>query len=83
MQHKINLTPISQFIQTVRAAELGQQKEVKLPIAQARLLTLALSEIMDKLNQDYETMFHQLKKSVDQETSTISVTMDGGGFDNQ
>ncbi len=75
----INTTPITQFTQTLRAAELSQQKELKMPIQQARLLSLALAEIMDKLNQDYESMFNDLKKNID--TEVVSVSMDGGGFD--
>jgi hypothetical protein len=78
MSNQINLTPITQFIQSVRAAELSQSKEVKLSIQQARLLNLALAELLDKINQDYETMFNALKKGVD--TEVISITMDGGGF---
>lgn len=78
MQNQINLTPITQFIQQVRAAELGQQKEVKMSIQQARLLQLALGEITDKLNQDWETLYNALKRSIDSEVVTI--TMDGGGF---
>lgn len=74
----INTTPITQFIQTLKAAELSQQKELKMPIQQARLLSLALAECMDKLNQDYESMFNELKKNVDSEV--VTVTMDGGGF---
>jgi hypothetical protein len=81
MQNQINLTPISQFAQTLRAAELAQAREVKLTIQQARLLNLALLEIQDKLLQDFETLFNQLKTS--SETEVISVTMDGGGFDNK
>ncbi len=77
----INTTPITQFIQTLKAAELSQQKEVKMPIQQARLLSLALAEVMDKLNQDYESMFNELKNSVD--TEVVTVTMDGGGFSNK
>jgi len=78
MQNQINLTPISQFAQTLRAAELAQAREVKLTIQQARLLNLALLEIQDKLLQDFETLFNQLKTS--SETEVISVTMDGGDF---
>lgn len=81
MQSKINLSPINQFIQLMRAAELSQQKEIKIPIHQARLLNLTLSEMIDKINQDYEAMFNDLKKSVD--TESVSVTMDGGGFEDQ
>ena len=81
MQNQINLTPISQFAQMLRAVELAQSREVKLTIQQARLLNLALLEIQDKLLQDYETLFNKLKTS--SETEVVSVTMDGGGFDNK
>lgn len=79
MQSKINTTPITQYIQMLKAAELSQQKEVKIPIQQARLLNIALSEMMEKINRDYESLFHDLKKSID--TEVISVRMDGGGFE--
>jgi hypothetical protein len=79
MQNQINLTPVTQFIQTVRSAEANQSREVKLSIQQARALILTLSEIQDKLLQDYETMFNQLKQSVD--TEIVTVAMDGGGFE--
>ena len=75
----INTTPISQFAQTLRAAELAQQKELKMPIQQARLLSLALTEVLDKMNQDYESMYNALKNNTDSET--VNVSMDGGGFD--
>lgn len=75
----INTTPITQFTQLLRAAELSQQKEVKMTIQQARLLSLALNEIMDKMNQDYESMFNDLKRSANPEV--VSIQLDGGGFD--
>jgi hypothetical protein len=81
MQNQINLTPVTQFIQSVRSAELTQAKEVKLSLQQARLLSLALAEIQDKLLQDYETMYNQLKSSVD--TDVVNVSMDGGGFEDK
>ena len=78
MQNQINLTPVTQFIQLLRAAELGQNKEVKMSIQQARMLSLALAEMMDKMNHDYESMYNALKSSVD--TGVVTVTMDGGDF---
>ena len=78
MQNPINLTPITQFIQLLRVAELNQQKEVKLTIQQARLLNLALTETLDKLNRDWETLYNALKNT--QNTEVVTVTMDGGGF---
>jgi hypothetical protein len=79
MQNQINLGPISQFAQALRSAELGRQSEVKMSIQQARLLNLALLEIQDKLLQDYQSLFNELKSSSD--TEVVQVMMDGGGFD--
>lgn len=79
MQNQINLTPITQFTQAVRAAELSQQREVKITIQQARLLSLALMEMQDKLLQDYETLFNALKQSSAGEV--VSIQVDGGGFE--
>lgn len=79
MQNQINTTPITQFVQSVRSAEQTQSREVKMSIQQARMLVLALTEVQDKLLQDYETIFNQLKNSVDSEV--VNVSMDGGGFE--
>ena len=78
MQNPINTRPIAQFTQAERAAELGQQKEVKLSIQQARLLSLTLTEVLDKLNRDLETVYNAVKSN--SATEVISVQMDGGGF---
>ena len=80
MQNPINTTPLTQFVQLVKAAELSQSKEIKIPIQQARLLNLALSEILIKMNQDYESMYNSLKASVNPDVVTIQ--LDGGGFGN-
>lgn len=79
MQNQINLTPITQLVQQIRAAELNQSKSVTIDIQKARLLVLTLTEIQDKLLRDYETMFNQLKRTVNEEV--VSVSMDGGGFE--
>ena len=79
MQNPINLTPITQFVQQLRSAEQTQSKEVKITIQQARLLVLTLAEIQDKLLQDYETMFNQLKNTL--EPAVVTVELDGGGFE--
>jgi hypothetical protein len=78
MQNQINLTPITQFAQLLRATELSQQKEVKIPIQQARLLNLALTEILDQLNQDNIALLIELRNPVASEV--VNITMDGGGF---
>ena len=78
MQNPVNTMPLTQFTQLLRAAELSQQKEVKLTIQQARLLNLALTDILSKLTQDYESLFNSLKAS--QGSEVISIQVDGGGF---
>jgi hypothetical protein len=78
MQNQINLSPITQFAQILKSAELSQSKEVRIPIQQARLMNLAFVELMDQLLRDYESILNDLKKSKD--TEVVSVAMDGGGF---
>lgn len=78
MQNQINTTPIMLFVQQLRAAEQSQSKEVKLSIQQARNLNMALTEILEKMNRDYETMYNQLKNSMD--TEVVTVEFDGGTF---
>jgi hypothetical protein len=75
----INTTPIVTFIQQVKAAELGQQREIRLDIKAAKILALTLGEISSRLTQDYETLFHKLRQTSDNQV--INVSMDGGGFD--
>jgi uncharacterized membrane-anchored protein YhcB (DUF1043 family) len=81
MQNQINTTPITQFIQQIRSSELSQSKTVSIDMQKARLLALSLAELLDKVNQDYETMYSALKRSVD--TEVVNVTMDGGGFEDR
>lgn len=78
MQNPINTAALIQFTQLLKAAELSQQKEVKIPIQQARLLNIALTEVLAKITQDYESLFNSLKASTGEEI--ISIQVDGGGF---
>jgi hypothetical protein len=81
MQNQINLSPLTQFTHVLRAAELSNQKEVKISIQQARLLNLALTEIQGKLVQDYETLFNSLKRSID--NGVVDIQLDGGDFSDE
>ena len=42
----INTIPIQQFIQQVKTADAGNQKEIKIPLAQAKALVFSLSTVM-------------------------------------
>jgi len=80
MSNPINTFPIQQFIQQVKAADLSQQKEVRLDIKSAKMISFTLTEILAKITQDYDTMYKQLSKSSGE---TITVQFDGGSFGNE
>lgn len=80
MSNQINTIPIQQFIQQVKAAELSQQREVKLDIKTAKNLAYCLGEVSSKLLMDYDRLLMELKEA--QGTGNVTVQMDGGGFSN-
>lgn len=80
MLNPINTIPIQQFLQQVKAAELSQQKEIKIDIKTAKNLAFCLGEISSKLVMDYDKILMELKEA--QGTGVVSVQMDGGGFSN-
>jgi deoxyadenosine/deoxycytidine kinase len=77
MQNPINTAPIQQFIQQVKAADLSQQREIKLDIKTAKNLVYCLAEINAKLLEDYDQLLNKVMQGTGQ---VISVQMDGGGF---
>jgi hypothetical protein len=79
MPNPINTIPIQQFIQQVKAADLTQQREIKLDIKTAKALAYCLGEVSAKLLEDYDTVFRRLEASTG---GAITVQMDGGGFSN-
>lgn len=80
MSNQINTIPIQQFIQQVKAAELGQQREIKLDIKTAKILAFCLGELSSRLVQDYEEILSKIQSR--QDSDSVSVQMDGGGFNN-
>ena len=72
MQPQINLSPITQFVQQLKSAEFTNQREVKLSIQQARLLSIALVELMDQLIKE--------PASKSNNNEIVKINMDGGGF---
>lgn len=83
MSNPINTIPLQQFIQQVKAAELAQQKEVKLDIKSAKLLALAIGEVSAKLIEDMDALLNKLQEASANGTGgDITIRMDGGGFSN-
>jgi hypothetical protein len=77
MPNPINTIPIQQFIQQVKAADLTQQREIKLDIKTAKALAYCLGEVSAKLLEDYDTIIKRLESSTG---ASVTVQMDGGGF---
>ena len=77
MPNPINTIPIQQFIQQVKAADLTQQREIKIDIKTAKALAYCLGEISAKLLEDYDTIIRRLESNTG---AAITVQMDGGGF---
>jgi hypothetical protein len=77
MPNPINTIPIQQFIQQVKAADLTQQREIKLDIKTAKALAYCLGEVSAKLLEDYDTIIKRLESSTG---AAVTVQMDGGGF---
>lgn len=77
MSNPINTIPIQQFLQQVKAADLTQQREIKLDIKTAKALAFCLGEVSAKLLEDYDTIIKRLESS---SGSAVTVQMDGGGF---
>lgn len=74
---KINTNAIQQFMNQVRGAELGNQKEVRMDIATAKSLNHTLSLVMTRLAGNYEG----LMQSIQREDPNVQVKMDGGNWD--
>jgi hypothetical protein len=77
MSNPINTIPIQQFLQQVKAADLTQQREIKLDIKTAKALAFCLGEVSSKLLEDYDTIIKRLESSAG---GAVTVQMDGGGF---
>ena len=73
----INTIPIQQFIQIVKTAEASNQKEIRIPLTQAKALAYALGTVMANHQGRLEKLIIDNKSNADEEV--VTVTMDGGG----
>ena len=77
-RNNLNIAAISQFINQVKAADLGQQREIRMDISQAKALSYTLSLALAKIAGDYESLLQR-----PQAESVISVKMDGGNWNSE
>lgn len=71
----LNTAPLQQFIQQVKQADAGRQKELRLDIQQAKNLAFTLGIVMSRLEGDLEKLLSGATSSSDE---VIQITMDGG-----
>jgi hypothetical protein len=72
----INTIPLQQFMQVVKTADASNQKEIKIPITQAKALAFALGTVMANHQGRLEKLIIDNKSSSDDEV--VTVTLDGG-----
>jgi hypothetical protein len=71
---RINTNVIQQFINQVKSADLGNQREVRLDIVSAKNLCYTLSLAMTRLAGNYEDLLIKQENK----NETLEVKMDGG-----
>lgn len=77
MNDIINTIPLQQFIQQVKAADLSQQREIKIDIKTAKNLVYCMSEINARLLSNYDELLNKVSQPSEQ---SISIQLDGGNF---
>lgn len=74
---KINTIAIQTFMNQVKGAELGNQREIRMDIASAKALSHTLALVMTRLAGNYEGLL----QNVQREEPSVQVKMDGGNWD--
>jgi hypothetical protein len=71
----INTAPIQQFVQIVKSAEQGNQKEIRIPLAQAKNLMYTLTTVLANQNGRLEQLVIENKGNTEE---VVTISMDGG-----
>jgi hypothetical protein len=71
----LNTVPLQQFIQQVKQADAGRQKELRLTIDQAKNLAFTLGIVMSRLEGDLEKL---VSSSASSDNEVVQISMDGG-----
>ena len=79
MPDPINTIPLQQFLKQVKAADLSQQREIKMDLQTAKTLAFCLAEVNARLLEDYDLLLKRLQQAGNNSAS-INLNMDGGGF---
>jgi hypothetical protein len=76
---KINTSAITQFLNQVKAADSSNQREIRMDINAAKNLSHVLALVMTRLAGNYESLLQTVQK----EEPVITVSMDGGGWNDK
>lgn len=76
-ENNINTSVITQVLNTIKAADVSNQREVRLDISTARNLAYTLGMVMTRLAGNYEGLLKEGQK----DNTVISIEMDGGNWD--
>jgi hypothetical protein len=71
----INTAPIQQFVQIVKSAEQTNQKEIRIPLVQAKNLVYTLTTVLANQQGRLEKLIVDNRSGGDE---VVTVTMDGG-----
>ena len=71
----LNTIPLQQFINQVKQADAGRQKEIRMDIQQAKKLAFTLGEVMSRLEGDLEKL---VKESQNSNNEVIEINLDSG-----
>jgi hypothetical protein len=74
----LNTVSIQQFIQQVKSADAGNQRDIRLDIATAKNLAFTLGIVMSRLEGDLEKLVTSSKSSSNDEVITIKMDPGGG-----
>ncbi len=77
----INLPSVEKLIQRLVAAENSQQKDIRITIAEGRLLTAELAMLTSRLGKAIIDINTTLENIYKESAADIEVRFDGGGFD--
>lgn len=71
----LNTIPLQQFIQQVKSADAGNQKDIRIDIATAKSLAYTLGIVMSRLEGDLEKLVSSNKSNSEE---IITIKMDAG-----
>lgn len=74
----LNTASLQRFIEQVKGADLGNQKEVRIDINTAKHITYTLATVLARLAGDYEALMAHNKQKEAGKEETVNVQVDGG-----